>query len=86
MTRPGHFRASERNRWLATLSATLAEAQGVLAALDEEAAKSAEAYHLKARIAAIKSEVELLRRGGFPSLKEVPKKSPDRPCWPGWVR
>lgn len=81
MMRPSHFRASERSRWLATLSAALAEAQGVLAALDEEAAQSAEAHHLKARIAALISEVELLRRGGFPSLKEVGKKSPRLPEW-----
>lgn len=83
MTRPSHIRASERSRWLASLSAALAEAQGVLAALDEEAAQSAEAHHLKARIASIRSEVEQLRRGGFPSLKQVGKKSPD---WPGWNR
>lgn len=83
MMRPSHFRASERSRWLATLSAALAEAQGVLAALDEEAAQSAEAHHLKARIAALISEVELLRRGGFPSLKEIGGKSPR---WPGWDR
>ena len=86
MTRPSHSRASERTRWLASLSAALAEAQGVLAALDEEAAQSAEAHHLKARIAAIRSEVEHLRRGGFPSLKEMGKKSPGRPGWPGWNR
>jgi hypothetical protein len=83
MTRPGQSRASERSRWLASLSAALAEAQGVLAALDEEAAQSAEAHHLKVRIAALISEVELLRRGGFPSLKEVGKNSPR---WPGWNR
>jgi cell division protein FtsB len=86
MTRPSHHRSSERSRWLSSLSAALAEAQGVLAALDEEAAQSAEAHHLKARIAAIRSEVELLRRGGFPSLKEVAKKPPNRPRWPGWNR
>jgi len=86
MTRPSHFRASERSRWLASLSAVLAEALGVLAALDEEAAHSAEAHHLKSRIAAIRSEVELLRRGGFPSLKEVGKKSVERPPFPGWNR
>ena len=81
MTRASHFRASERSRWLANLSAALGEAQGVLAALDEEAAQAPEAHHLKARIAAIRSEVELLRRGGFPSLKQVGKKSSDRPRW-----
>ena len=86
MTRPSHNRESERRRWLASLSAALTEAQGVLSALDEETAQSAEAHHLKARIAAIRSEVELLRRGSFPSLKEVGTKSPGKPRWPGWNR
>jgi cell division protein FtsB len=86
MTRPSQNRAGERARWLASLSAALDEAQGVLAALDAEAAQSAEAHHLRARIAALKSEVEQLRLGGFPSLNEVGKKSPARAKWPGWNR
>jgi hypothetical protein len=86
MTSHGHHRGGERARWLASLSAALDEAQGVLAALDEEAAQSAEAHHIRSRIAAIKSEVEQLRRGGFPNEKEVGKNTEVRPRWPGWSR
>lgn len=86
MTRPSQSRAGERARWLASLSGALDEAQGILAALDEEAARSAEAHHLRSRIAAIVSEVELLRRGGFPSLKPVGEKPASKPRWPGWNR
>jgi hypothetical protein len=82
MISPTPYRDNERSRWLASLSAALAEALGVLAALDEDAAQSVEAHHLKGRIAAIRSEVEQLRRGGFPSLQEVGR----RPRWPGWNR
>ena len=86
MTRSGQGRASERARWLAALSSALDEAQGVLAALDEPAAQSTEAHHLRARVAALKSEVEQLRRGSMPGLTEVGKKSGARSKWPGWTR
>ena len=86
MTRSSQNRASERARWLASLSAALDEAQGILAALDAETAQSAEAHHLRARIAAIRSEVEQLRRGSFAGLTQVGKKSPTRPKGPGWNR
>lgn len=86
MTRSSHNRGGGRARWLASLSAALDEAQGVLAALDEEAAQSAEAHHLRSRIAAIRSEVEQLRRGGFPGLKEVGGKTPGKTRWPEWNR
>ena len=81
MTRISHPRAAERARWLASLSSALDEAQGVLAALDAEAAQSAEAHHLRSRIAAIRSEVEQLRRGGFASPIQVGKKPPRGPGW-----
>ena len=62
---PGHFRPSERSRWLSELAAALEQAQRVLDRLDAEAARSDEALHLRSRIAALWSEVDQLRRGSF---------------------
>lgn len=65
MTRPSHFRPSQRSLWLSELAAALEQAQRVLDKVDAESAQSKEALHLRSRIAALWSEVDRLRRGAF---------------------
>jgi hypothetical protein len=65
MTRPSHFRPSQRTLWLTELASALEQAQHVLDRLDPDAGRSDEALHLRGRIAALWSEVDQLRRGSF---------------------
>ena len=65
MTRPGHFRPSQRSLWLTELASALDQAQRILDRLDANTARSEEALHLRSRIAALWSEVDQLRRGSF---------------------
>jgi len=80
MTRPGHFRPSQRSLWLSELAATLEEAQRLLDRIDPETAGSDEALHLRGRIATLWSEVDRLRRGAF-ARGGTGGSNPRPPAW-----
>ena len=79
MTRPSHFRPSDRTLWLTDLAKALAQAGEVLSQVDRESAETPEAHHLQLRIAALRSEVDKLRRGAFanrPTGGAGPRRAP----------
>jgi hypothetical protein len=75
MINPRHFTPSPRTRWLSDLAAALDHAQRVLARLDNATARTDEAMHLAGRIAAIRSEVDRLRRGRFAPMDQAGRRS-----------
>jgi hypothetical protein len=76
MTRPTHFKPSERSQWLADLSTALEQAEVIIECLDDETARSVEAHHLSVRISALRSEVEQLRRGIFANVTPIGRNRP----------
>ena len=63
------LRAASRARWIAELSAALAEAQQLLACLVAERVELADADRLRVRIEDIRVELRWLHRRGFVSKR-----------------
>jgi hypothetical protein len=75
------LRAASRARWIAELSAALAEAQQLLACLVAERVELADADRLRIRIEDIRAELQWLHRRGFASKRMAGAPHVLHPDW-----